>query len=77
MGFSAKQIKALKRNLDHRYVRTREVAVVSSPISKAGTRFQKRTGFSGSMAGIAKQSTLVACLPAKTAARSLRYMRRA
>jgi DNA recombination protein Rad52 len=26
MGFSAKQIKALKRNLDHRYVRTREVS---------------------------------------------------
>jgi DNA recombination protein Rad52 len=26
MGFSAKQIKALKQNLDHRYVRTREVS---------------------------------------------------
>src|SRR5262245_49197938 len=24
MGFSAKQVKALRRNLDHRYVRTRE-----------------------------------------------------
>ena len=24
MGFSAKQLKALRRNLDHRYVRTRE-----------------------------------------------------
>ena len=26
MGFSAKQTKALKRNLDHRNVRTREVS---------------------------------------------------
>jgi hypothetical protein len=25
MGFSAKQVKALRRNLDHRYVRTRAV----------------------------------------------------
>ena len=25
MGFSAKQVKALRRNLDHRYVRTREI----------------------------------------------------
>ena len=24
MGFSAKQVKALRRNLDHRYIRTRE-----------------------------------------------------
>ena len=24
MGFSAKQVQALRRNLDHRYVRTRE-----------------------------------------------------
>ena len=26
MGFSAKQVKALRRNLDHRSVRTREVS---------------------------------------------------
>src|SRR5262245_37095918 len=26
MGFSAKQIKALKRNLDHRSIRTREIS---------------------------------------------------
>jgi hypothetical protein len=24
MGFSAKQVQALRRNLDHRYIRTRE-----------------------------------------------------
>ena len=35
MGFSAKQVKALRRNLDQRYVRTRE----ANGRNRSGSRF--------------------------------------
>ena len=51
MGFSDKQLKALRRNLDHRRVRTRSPMAASFPISKAGTRSRKPIGSLALMPG--------------------------
>ena len=48
MGFSAKQVQTLRRELDGRPARP---MVVSSPILKVGTRYQKPIGFLDLMAG--------------------------
>jgi hypothetical protein len=63
MGFSAKQIHALKRSLDGRQVRRTDA---SFPTLRGGLRSQRPTAFSVLTAGTAKRSTLVASLPAKT-----------
>jgi hypothetical protein len=38
MGFSAKQVQALRRNLDHRYIRTREAHGRELHYIEPGTR---------------------------------------
>ena len=55
MGFSDKQLKALRRNLDHRCVRTRSPMAVSSPISRAGTRSRKPTASLALMPGAGRR----------------------
>jgi hypothetical protein len=42
MGFSAKQVKALRRNLDQRYVRTREANSALDFIPMTQRQFQGR-----------------------------------
>ena len=67
MGFSAKQVQALRRNLDGRHVRTREANGREPRTSRAGTRSRKPTGSLGLMAGTEKLLNPNACWPAKIA----------
>ena len=72
MGFSAKQLKTLQRNLNSRYVRTRRPMDVSSPISRAGTRSRKPTEFSALMPGAGRPLNPAVCSAEKTVAHSSR-----
>ena len=69
MGFSAKQVQTLQRSLDQPiHPHARSPMDASSPISKAGTRSRKPTGFLALMAGTGKPWTPVASWHVKTAA---------
>ena len=56
MGFSAKQLQALRRNLDNDMSGRARPMAASSPISKAGTRSRKPIGFLALMVGAGRPS---------------------
>ena len=67
MGFSAKQLQALRRSLKAGMSARVKPMGASSPISKAGTRSRRPTGSSALMAGTGRPWTPAASWPEKTA----------
>ena len=55
MGFSAKQVKSLRRNLDHRSVRTREANGRELSYIEGWYAISGPTAFSALMAGAARR----------------------
>jgi hypothetical protein len=72
MGFSAKQVQAVRRHLSTRHIRTPRPMAANCPISRAGTPSRKPTGFSDLMVGTGRRPSLAVCLPARTAGPSWR-----
>ena len=73
MGFSAKQVQALRRQpRPARMSGPGRRMAGNLPISRAGTPSRRPTGSSASTAGTGRLSSPNACLPARTAERSLR-----
>ena len=67
MGFSEKQMQALRRSLNAGTSAPARPMAASSPISRAGTRSRKPTGSSASMPGAARPWRRAASWPGKTA----------
>jgi hypothetical protein len=67
MGFSAKQVQALRRNLNRRQVRTREGNGRELSYIEAGTRSRRLIASLGLTDGIERRSSPKACSPAKIA----------
>jgi hypothetical protein len=72
MGFSTKQVQALRRNLDHRYVRTRQAHGRELSYLEGWYAISEANRILGSMDGTGRRSSLAPCLPAKAAGHSWR-----
>ena len=67
MGFSAKQVQALRRSPNHHHIRTREAHGRELSYIEGGTRSRKPIAFLASTAGTGRRSNPNACSPAKIA----------
>jgi recombination DNA repair RAD52 pathway protein len=67
MGFSVKQVKALRRNLDHRYIRTREANGRELCYIEGWYAISEANRIFGFEDGPARQSNPAASLREKTA----------
>ena len=73
MGFSAKQVQALRRNLDHRHVRTREANGRELSYIEGWYAISEANRIFGSMAGAARRSNPAASSRGKTVATFLLF----